>query len=147
MEKNEHGEKTIYIKLTDSNRIKYESLSEFSDSVFAGVYAKAFHMLRSLLDENKKLISTDKDRDQIYNVIAFLGERGMGKTSAMLSFAATLEKDFSGKNENAKGKAELEKLVGEWECAFLKEQLYFFSLASVYKGILHKTTKYGLPTY
>ena len=138
MEKNEHGEKTIYIKLTDSNRIKYESLSEFSDSVFAGVYAKAFHMLRSLLDENKKLISTDKDRDQIYNVIAFLGERGMGKTSAMLSFAATLEKDFSGKNENAKGKAELEKLVGEWECAFLKEQLYFFSLPYIDATMLEK---------
>lgn len=24
---------------------------------------------------------------------------------------------------------------------------YLYTLASVYKGILHKTTKYGLPTY
>ena len=121
----------VYIRLTDSNRIKYERLTDFAESVFTDVYAKAFHMLGSLLKENHELNGDMGDRDQIYNVIAFLGERGMGKTSAMLSFAATLERDFGGKEGNSQGREELEKLVGAWDCEFLKSRLYFSTLSYV----------------
>ena len=41
-------------------------------------------------------------------------------------------------------------LVNKWLVAKPEEkvrQRYICTLASVYKGILHKTTKYGLPTY
>ena len=78
---NDQVKKTVYIQVTDSNRIKYEQLSEFSDSLFLRVYAKAFHMLGNLLKENDQFTCITGEKDQIYNVIAFLGERGMGKTS------------------------------------------------------------------
>lgn len=134
----ENGKQPVCIRLTDSNRIKYESLADFSESFFADVYAKAFHMLESLLRENHDLSGTTRNRDQIYNVIAFLGERGMGKTSAMLSFAATLEENFSGKDGNSQEREILEKLVGPSDCVSLKNKLYFSALPYVDASMLEE---------
>lgn len=78
------------------NRIKYESVDEFSQSIFEGVYQNAHKRVEWIIKENKRILDGETinefcGEEQLNNVIPFLGERGMGKSSAMLSFALFLK--------------------------------------------------------
>lgn len=84
-----------------ANRIKIESLNEpdmVKDSIFEWVYRKADRIFFEIIREMQEMQETqhrskdynDMWDDQIANVISFLGGRGRGKTSAMLSFYAYL---------------------------------------------------------
>lgn len=90
------------------NRIKYEDEWEFDNSLFSSVYQKAENYVNDIIQDNKKEDRKRKEGEKVetiycndenfYNVIPFLGERGMGKTSAMLSFALSLQKKDSCNN-------------------------------------------------
>lgn len=82
------GEK-VY-KLKTSNKVTYEDLSNINDLVFENVYKEADLTLAKIMSAEKQ--HTGKTMDsQSLNVISFLGGRGRGKTSAMLSFLNSLE--------------------------------------------------------
>lgn len=81
------------------NKIKLEKKEDFDKSIFSNVYNKAGLLVGKIMDENSNNGKADKDmqfaeENYICNIIAFIGKRGMGKSSAMLSFACSLEKNF-----------------------------------------------------
>lgn len=73
-----------------ANKIKVESLDKndkVRDSIFGEVYKKADRLFFEIIREMQQLSECECIwDDQIANVISFLGGRGRGKTSAMLSF-------------------------------------------------------------
>lgn len=78
------------------NEIKCETRDEFRTSIFSDVYKRAHDLVERIIRKNEKLSYRDDLRDycnerHIVNVVSFLGERGMGKSSAMLSFAFYLK--------------------------------------------------------
>ena len=76
---------------------KYESFMEepkkFEESIYSSTYKKAKNLVKKLLDESE-YIEEEKlrrkigtlDKKEINNMIAFVGKRGTGKTTAMFSF-------------------------------------------------------------
>lgn len=80
------------------NRIKYEKREQFKDSLFADVYDRAAGLVTLIIKENMKTADEDAmaenfcTEERFNNIISFWGERGMGKSSAMLSFALFLKK-------------------------------------------------------
>lgn len=79
------------------NRVKLEKVQEFQNSIFSDVYRNAHMQTERIMDRNDAR-GEDSEAEQfctgneISNVIAFVGERGMGKSSAMLSYAYFLKK-------------------------------------------------------
>lgn len=79
-----------------ANKVKIESLTcaeEVENSIFGSVYRKAGRVFFEIIRE----MNGTKNRENVVseqtaNVISFLGGRGRGKTSAMLSFYAYLDK-------------------------------------------------------
>lgn len=69
--------------------------TNLADSMFAELYQKAFVEINSYLESVEK----NKKQDSIYvnegvnNIFAFIGERGSGKTSCMLTVAEALRND------------------------------------------------------
>lgn len=91
------------------NRIKFEKVEEFERSIFADVYRNAYKITRRIISQNKDAVTKEQEfceENQVTNVIAFLGERGMGKSSAMLSYAyflKTFQKDHAVNKYNFDG--------------------------------------------
>lgn len=78
------------INLCESNRITYESLKEISGSIFEDVYRQADRTLVKIIKDCRRYKDEEGKDRQSLNVISFLGGRGRGKTSAMLSFLVYL---------------------------------------------------------
>ena len=82
------------------NRVKLEKVEEFEDSIFSDVY-KAAHMQIERIINTSGTQEMDNDAERFCNgneksnVISFVGERGMGKSSAMLSYWQCKEQSFS----------------------------------------------------
>lgn len=76
--------------LDTSNRIKYEDLNDIEQSVFEDIYREADKTLYKIVEDEQKYKTKDEKDQNSLNVISFLGERGRGKTSAMLSFFSYL---------------------------------------------------------
>lgn len=89
----------IYLHLDSSYKIKYEGIEQFDDSLFSEVYMQAVKTVNEIQEKNegyhqdRKSGNIHRNKEQIYNIISFIGGRGTGKTSAMLSFAEYL-KDY-----------------------------------------------------
>lgn len=89
--------KTKKLSIDCVNRVKLEKVEEFQDSIFSDVYRNA-HMQIERIMYRDDMSGADSEAEQFCtgnetsNVIAFVGERGMGKSSAMLSFAYFLKK-------------------------------------------------------
>lgn len=82
--------KTIEIRDNEELKIKIEKLEEFDNSIFANVYKRATESTVGIVNnENKE----HKDQN---NIIAFVGARGTGKSSAMISFANALKNKKEG---------------------------------------------------
>lgn len=84
----------------ETNEIHYEEIAEFKDSLFNNVYYAAFEQVENILNcnyqkncDNINNANRQRINKQIDNLICFLGDRGTGKTSAMLSFMEAL-KDY-----------------------------------------------------
>ena len=89
----------IKIDINEKYTIRLEEVTDFEDSFFYGVYKSAFENLIEIVESSKKakdntdknnsnsffrLIDDEKAKDN--NIIAFVGERGSGKSSTMISF-------------------------------------------------------------
>ena len=84
------------------NRTKYESVNVFKNSMFEDVYQDAFLITQENMEENEARTDLTKadifcNEDEVRNVIPFIGQRGMGKSSAMLSYAYFL-KEYDSNN-------------------------------------------------
>lgn len=79
-----------------ANKVKVEPLSceeEVGNSIFESVYRKADRIFFEIVREMNGIKHKEGSvSEQTANVISFLGGRGRGKTSAMLSFYAYLDK-------------------------------------------------------
>lgn len=75
--------------------IKYESVDSFKDSYFTNVYRTSYESVQDIIDRNMKFAQPDslyKNKyNEFTNVLTFIGKRGTGKTSAMLSFMESLK--------------------------------------------------------
>lgn len=73
--------------------IKIENIEEMKNSIFIDAYKEAYRNLNSIIEaQNQKKKNKDKFIDKsINNIIAFIGERGSGKTSCMKSFLRAIE--------------------------------------------------------
>lgn len=99
----ENDEKKVILKYNnhETNEIHYEDIREFEGSLFENVYLGAFRQVENIINCNteKQSIATVNDanerrkKKQIDNLVCFVGGRGTGKTSAMLSFMEAL-KDY-----------------------------------------------------
>lgn len=74
------------------NRIRLEHAKDFESSIFCDVYRNARFMVNQIIKQNPKHYEKSEfddfcNENYVANVISFLGERGMGKSSTMLSFA------------------------------------------------------------
>jgi len=86
---------TLTIDLNEEYKIKIEEPSKLSDSYFKDIYQRAAKATADIL---KKSEDADKIKDNPFkrqgeeynNIIAFCGERGTGKSSAMITFAQAL---------------------------------------------------------
>lgn len=75
----------LKLKKNEAYNIKIEEIKDMNKSIFLNSYVKAYKTFNILLSE--------KSRGYSYNnIIAFLGERGSGKTSCMESFINSVEK-------------------------------------------------------
>lgn len=77
----------IYLKFNEEERydIKIETIEEMNKSIFLDSYIQGYKEL-NILSSEKNISGIDKN-----NIIAFLGERGSGKTSCMRSFLDSLK--------------------------------------------------------
>ena len=108
------------------NKIKYEEWKEFENSIFNRVYYSAIEATKTIIEFNAEYKKIGREsgekycnENQIFNIISFLGERGMGKSSAMLSFAYYLKQFHT--IEDKKGRLELND----------KEKIKFFVLPKI----------------
>lgn len=90
----------LEIKIGDEYLSKVECIENFEKSFFSEIYLKAFKSIEEIVKNNaekEKVI----DYENYNNIIAFTGERGTGKTSAMLSVAEALKSKDSKENKNS----------------------------------------------
>ena len=89
-------QKPIKLSIDCVNKVKVEKLEEFPASIFGEVYRLAHMQVGRIMDMTHALNMNDDaekfcNGNEMSNVISFVGERGMGKSSAMLSFAYFLK--------------------------------------------------------
>ena len=107
--------KILTIDLSEEYKIKIENPDRLKGSFFEDIYIKAADAVEDIIEQteksNKKSDQNDpflNEKQDYNNIIAFCGERGTGKSSAMISFAQSLlrlndSKDFYvGKNLRSK---------------------------------------------
>ena len=67
---------------------KKEKTEEADNSYFKEEYKQAFQVVQSIIEQNlKRKDRRLTERYQIHNIVPFIGKRGSGKTSAMMSFS------------------------------------------------------------
>ncbi|MBO4829704.1 MAG: hypothetical protein J5534_09805 [Fibrobacter sp.] len=101
------SEKTFKFYIGDESRVVIEDSEKMEESIFGEVYAQAFNALDDFLG-NIKVDKSVKDFDDDClnckkgviqkntprnNIFAFVGDRGTGKTSCMMSFAKMLQEN------------------------------------------------------
>ncbi len=113
MEESKWKGMTLEFREESVSNVIYEDSAAFGRSVSNEAYRKAFQITQTILsindryqDKGKKGGTAIRNRGQFFNIIAFIGGRGTGKTSAMLSYMEFL-KDYY---RNAHSGDENEKL-------------------------------------
>lgn len=118
-------------KLETSNRITYENLERIDESVFENVYKEADRTLAKIMDEACQYQRNKEKDEQSLNVISFLGGRGRGKTSAMLSFIYNLRnlKNYDGWSEVGKKHPNAQYIILPYiDAAMLAEQEFIIDV-------------------
>lgn len=139
------------------NKVKYEAVDVFRTSIFEDVYDDAFLMTQENIKENearKNLTRADSfcNENEVRNVISFIGQRGMGKSSAMLSYAYFL-KEYNGDNVPEEFKFEEQNLsfctLTKIDAATLTsgETLFDVILAKMWELFIEETAKRGDDDY
>jgi len=95
-EKQDRKGRVLEIDLNEEYKVKVEKPYELTESYFEKIYKKAGKAVSDILvksEEAKKLDRNSpfsKHEQEYNNIISFCGERGTGKSSAMISFASSL---------------------------------------------------------
>lgn len=97
--------KTLTIDLSKEYKLNIEDISLVTDSFFMPVYEQAAEQIAGIVEWTKEYTSSSADSSSVFfrekreynNILAFIGERGTGKTSAMLSVAQSLVAHKEGK--------------------------------------------------
>jgi len=76
----------------DTKIIRPESYKNFKNSIFEGIYEKALSSVEEIISHVER--DTENQDNEINNIITFIGERGTGKTTAMVSFVNYLKNDI-----------------------------------------------------
>ena len=93
---NDKKSNCIYLKDLLNVGIHFDEISQFDKSFFSDVYENAVDIVEKIVIDNRKKgkIVGERRKDQritsISNVISFIGRRGTGKSSVMLSFQDAL---------------------------------------------------------
>ena len=88
--------KCIYLKDLLNRGVHFDEASQFETSYFSDVYENATNAVEEIVNDNRKKekIVGERRKDQrvrsIANVISFIGRRGTGKSSVMMSFQDAL---------------------------------------------------------
>ena len=88
------------ISIKNVNRIRIENRMEFESSLFSEQYRSMDRIVCSILKRQRDLESQQDPADAfanenyVHNMIAIVGERGMGKSSVMLSYAYFLKECY-----------------------------------------------------
>ena len=88
--------KCIYLRDLLNRGIHFDETSQFETSFFSDVYENAIDAVEEIVNDNRKKekIVGERRKDQrvrsIANVISFIGRRGTGKSSVMMSFQDAL---------------------------------------------------------
>ena len=93
---------------------KIEKPEEFQESYFKDQYQQAFLAVQDIIEQN--LTSQGKSCAKKQNMIPFIGKRGSGKTSAMMSFADFLKEYDEIKKKPYEFKKNGEKIDVEFLC-------------------------------
>ncbi|MGN0181251.1 MAG: hypothetical protein ACI4DP_02395 [Candidatus Ornithomonoglobus sp.] len=80
---------------------KVENFEDFYQSAFKTVYKKAIELVQEIIKRQKKEEKQSRSEEMIYNLLPFIGDRGTGKTSAMLSFKKFLDEYPNNFNKNS----------------------------------------------
>lgn len=88
-------QKLIKLERLLSNGVVHEEYQEFENSIFSLLYSRAAKQIEKIVLNNKLWVENGKSQKNTdferSNVISFVGKRGTGKTSAMLSLKDELE--------------------------------------------------------
>ncbi|PHR43325.1 MAG: hypothetical protein COA32_16495 [Fluviicola sp.] len=85
-------EQVLKIKLGHEYKAHIESQSEFKGSIFKEIYDSANRHLCDIIKQSNK--KEENNTEHYNNIVAFTGERGTGKSSAMISFVNSLKAPF-----------------------------------------------------
>lgn len=118
MGKKSKSENTISLEKLITNGPVIEKFDDINESIYRDVYKSAMRQTEEIVRANKEYnIECRKSKKQTFegsNVISFIGRRGTGKTSAMLSFAEMLnEYTRAGDYSPAKDFFENRELMGK----------------------------------
>lgn len=92
------GRQSIYLDIFDTG-IHHEKADDFDKSYYKYVYRQAFRQLSDIIAHNRKVNdqyhnnSSDfvNSYEKFSNIMTFIGKRGSGKTSVMMSFMEALK--------------------------------------------------------
>lgn len=82
------SDQVLKFKLGEEYKVRIEKYDKLGESLFRDVYENAYRAIDTIVSSNNK--KTNNDYEKYNNIIAFVGERGTGKTSCMISFAESL---------------------------------------------------------
>lgn len=94
----------------EGTQSKIEEMEDFHKSYYGKEFFQAFQVVAEILKQNKKIFERYREdgyenavkltQSQIHNIVPFIGKRGTGKTSAMVSFAGALKDYYKKYGEN-----------------------------------------------
>lgn len=95
----------LVFQIGEESRPKIETLEEIGKSFFTDTYRNAFSLIEDIVKQSDNIRGNEsKDRakyERLNNIIAFIGERGAGKTSCMLTVHSILRTlPFADKRDN-----------------------------------------------
>lgn len=103
MSENAQSTNTFKFFHNAETRLYIEGVEEKDNSIFSEIYRAFFNELNDKLADIRREEFDEKDvelRNNLNNIFAFVGDRGSGKTSCMLSVAKMMEKN--GENSHCK---------------------------------------------
>lgn len=90
-----NGEQLIQLDRLISNGVVHEEYKDINTSIFGTIYSRAGRLVEKIIADNYEWGENRKNRRnsdfERSNIISFVGRRGTGKTSAMLSFKDMLD--------------------------------------------------------
>lgn len=142
---------TISTIILGKHGIVYEDREEFPTSIFYKVYKRAFELARHSVRSQMGSQSRTGEHEQLDNIITFIGRRGTGKSSSMLSFMESLKKNAQGAGDHneeyvIKNHGQSVRFIGlEWIDASLIEKgedIFEITLAEMMNEFLKLDEKF-----